>query len=169
MKHCLRIMVALCLPLSAFCQDITGLWKGTLYNDSTKQYLQYEIVINKEKGKLTGYSHTWFMINDQKHYGVKKLRIFKARDGKIIIQDEDLLANDYPIAPPKNVRQMNVLDIVNKGNETSLDGLFVTNITREYSQLTGHVSIKKVSPLTQSDLMQYLQKNEKESYLAVVK
>ena len=36
--------------------DITGLWKGTLYNDSAQKYYRYEIGISEEKGKLSGFS-----------------------------------------------------------------------------------------------------------------
>ena len=67
MKALIQIMVALCCPMMVFCQDITGLWKGTMYNDSTKQSLPYEIFITKDNGKLTGYSHSWFLINEKKY------------------------------------------------------------------------------------------------------
>lgn len=165
MKTIFNMVLAICLPFSAFCQDITGLWKGTLYNDSTKQYLQYEVVITKDNGKYSGYSLTWFVINDQKYYGIKKLKIRQAKDEKFIIEDKELVANDYPIAPPKNIRQMNVLDLDEKNGTEVLNGIFVTNMTREYSQLTGKINIKKVSMLTQSDLLQYLKKNPGEANL----
>jgi hypothetical protein len=64
------VLIIFLLPVQLFAQqatlantDITGLWKGTLYNDTTQQYNQYEVAISKEKGKLTGFSHTW-MINN---------------------------------------------------------------------------------------------------------
>ena len=44
------------LPLKLFAQDITGVWTGTLYNDTTKQYLKYELAISEYDGKLSGYS-----------------------------------------------------------------------------------------------------------------
>ncbi|MEO6254641.1 MAG: hypothetical protein ABIO79_15120, partial [Ferruginibacter sp.] len=82
MKNFTLLTLVLCCPIIAFCQDITGLWKGTIFNDSTKQTLPYEIVISKEKGKLTGYSHTSYVINDKKYYGIKKMNIRVAKDGK---------------------------------------------------------------------------------------
>src|SRR5690606_38455826 len=71
-------------------QDITGLWKGWLYNDSTGLTQKYEIAISEEKGKLFGYSHTWFILEDKQYYGVKKVSIRKS-DGKILIVDDGLI------------------------------------------------------------------------------
>ncbi|MEO7046038.1 MAG: hypothetical protein ABI091_12080 [Ferruginibacter sp.] len=169
MKYFLPVLLIFCCPLFAHSQDITGLWKGTMFNDSTQQTLQYEVYISKEKGKYTGISHTWFLINDVKYYGIKKIKVHIAKDGKIILQDAELIENNYPVAESRNVSQLNVLDLQNKDNEAALDGLFVTNRTREYNQLTGHINVKRVSLLSDSDLGRYLQKNGLENSLTVKK
>ena len=155
----LYLLAILCCPTFTFCQDITGLWKGTMLNDATKQSQPYEIFISKDKGKYTAYSHTWFVINDKKYYGIKKIKVRVAKDGKIIMLDAELVENNYPLTPNKNVLQLNVLDLANNGDDAVLDGLFVTNRSKDYDELTGHINVKKVSQLSQSDLMQYLQKN----------
>ncbi|HEX2684565.1 MAG TPA: hypothetical protein VHL77_11560 [Ferruginibacter sp.] len=169
MKNFTLILVVLCTPLFSFCQDITGLWKGTMFNDSTKQSLEYEIVISKEKGKLTGYSHTSYVINDKRFYGIKKLNIRIAKDGKIVMQDVKQVENNLPEAPNKNVIQLNVLDLANVGDNASLDGLFVTNRSKDYLSLSGKINMKRVNPLTQSELVQYLRKNNSEEILTAVK
>jgi hypothetical protein len=168
MKYLLPIVVAICCPMFMFCQDITGLWKGTLYNDSTKQYLDYEIVISKEAKTYSAFSHTWFLVNGQKYYGIKKLDVHIADDGKVVIKDEKLLENNYPILFTQNVQQLNVLDITNIGAETTLEGPFVTRRTKKYKELTGRINLKRVNLLSQSDLMEYLQKNGNAS-LTVIK
>jgi len=167
MKPLICIVAAICLPALAFCQDITGLWQGTLFNDSTKQTLDYEIVITREKGKLIAFSHTWFVIDNKRYYGVKKLNVRTARDGKIILQDAKLVENNYPVAPLKDVYQLNILDLASNADEPQLTGRFVTNRTKIYSELTGQVSIKRVSKYGQSDLLTYLQKNSKETYVDI--
>ena len=154
----------------AFCQDVTGLWKGTMYNDSTHQSLEYEIVISKEKGKLIGYSHTSYLVGSTKYYGVKKINVRVAKDGKIVMQDAKWLENNYPGEQSKNVIQLNVLDLAKSGEESYMDGLFVTNQSKAYNALTGRMSIKRVNPLVvQSELMKYLQKNNADDNLTVVK
>ena len=170
MKSLIPIIVVLCLPAMAFCQDITGLWKGTMYNDSTKQSLDYEIVISKVKGKLTGFSHTSYVINEKKYYGIKKISVRLAKDGKIVFQDARLLENNYDNQQNKNVIQLDVLNLANSGSESFMDGIFVTNRSKEYQAVTGRMSIKKVNPLVvQSDLMDYLQKNTDEGSLTAAK
>jgi len=157
MKLIKLMLLAFCCPLAALCQDITGLWTGTLYNDSTRQYHQYEIGITKENGKYTGFSHTWFMIDNKKYFGVKKLKVRIAADGKVIVEDGELMLNNYPVQPNKNVRQLNILDLQTSGSETALSGPFVTNRTKEFLPLTGQISLKKKSNFSQSDLVPHLQ------------
>lgn len=168
MKLMKLMLLAFCCPVSVFCQDITGLWTGTLYNDSTQQYHQYEIGISKENGKYTGFSHTWFMIDNKRYFGVKKLKVRIAGDGKIVIEDGDLLLNNYPVQPNKNVRQLNVLNLETNGNETAMNGPFVTNRTKEFSPLTGQVSLKKKSNISQSDLVPHLQNISKGQELSFI-
>ena len=152
----ISLLVFLC-PLSAFCQDITGLWTGTIYNDSTQQYHQYEIGISKENGRYTGYSHTWFVIDNKKYFGVKKLKVRIAANGKIIIEDGELLLNNYPVQPNRNVRQLNVLDMEQKGQDLVLKGPFETNRTKDFLPLTGTVVLTKKPGFSQSDLVPHLQ------------
>jgi hypothetical protein len=169
MKYFIYTLAVIFLPAIAFCQDITGLWKGTMYNDSTKQSLPYEMVISKEKGKYTGFSHSWFLVNGQKYYGIKKINVRVAKDGKVLIQDAVLIENNYPGGPDKNVSQLNVLDLANRENEPILDGPFVTNRTKEYTELTGHINVKRVSLSTQSELLSYLQKTGKDNSITAGK
>lgn len=170
MKYLRCLIVAICCcPMAVFAQDITGLWKGTIYNDSTNQTYDYEIVISKEKGKYSGFSHTWFIIEDKKYYGVKKLKVSITKNGKVIIVDDELIGDNYPVNPNKYVRQLNVLDIANQGGETVLNGLFVTNATTTFRELTGLVKVKRESQYSHSDLMDFLQKTSKLNDLASIK
>lgn len=158
MKQLIYFLLALCCPLITFSQDITGFWKGTMFNDSTQQSLEYEIIIQKNKGKYSGISHTSYMVGGITYYGVKKINVRIARDGKIVMQDAKWLENNYPGEINRNVIQLNVLDLAKSGNESFMDGLFVTNRSKSYNALTGRMSIKKVNPLiAQSKLIKYTQ------------
>ena len=169
MKKLIFAVIVLCSPVFVFCQDITGLWSGTMLNDSTQQSLPYEIFISKIKGKYTGFSQTCFMVDDKKYYGIKKINVRIAKDGKIVIQDAAAVENNSPVSADKNVIQLNVLDLVNQDNETILNGAFVTNRSRAYRELTGRISLKRVSSSTESSLMKYLQKTNEENDITAVK
>lgn len=166
-KHLITAFIL--LPFAAFCQDITGLWKGTLYNDTTQQFYSYEIGISQEKGKLSGFSHTWFVLGDKQFFGVKKVAIKKAPDGKIIIEDDGLISNNYPVSPNKNVRQLNVLTLNASDSIMTLEGPYSTNRTKEYHSLTGHVKLQRKNDFWQSALVPHLQELGIENKLSFVK
>lgn len=165
MRSSKALIVLLCtLPLAVFAQnfqgnekDITGLWAGTLFNDTTGQYSKYEVAISREKGKLVGFSHTYFMIGGKEYYGVKKVNVKKAPDGKIIIVDEELVLNNYPELPGKYMRQLNVLTLNNNDSAVILSGPFVTNRTKEFHALTGSVHLTRNNEAWQSALWPHLQ------------
>ncbi|HQW83479.1 MAG TPA: hypothetical protein PK987_03415 [Ferruginibacter sp.] len=169
MRNLITILVILCSPVTVFCQDISGLWTGTLKNDSTRETLKYEIFINKTKGKYAGYSQTWFLVNDKQYYSIKKIQIRTAKDGKIVIQDGSMVENNYPNKVAKNVMQLNVLKLVTLQDEMLLDGIFVTNSSKAYAGLTGIVNIKKTSSYQESSLMKYINKAKSENDVTVLK
>ncbi len=147
--------LVLLFPLAVNAQDITGLWKGTLYNDTTQLTLRYEIGISEEKGKLTGFSHTFFIIDDQQYFGLKKLKI-KKRGTKIIIEDAGLIANNYPVKPPKGVHQVSALELDIRDSIMVLSGPFATTRTRDYHALTGSVYLQRKNDFRQSALVPHL-------------
>jgi hypothetical protein len=147
--------------------DITGLWKGTMYNDSTQKFLKYEIAISENKGKLSGYSHTYFILDDKEYHGVKKVKI-KREDGKIIVQDVELIANNYPIPPAKGVRQLDVLTLEIKDGVMTLSGPFSTNRTKIYSSLTGNINVQRKTNFRQSALVPHLEELGKAEELSFV-
>jgi hypothetical protein len=160
-RNSLKLIIILLLPLSLLAQsteekDITGLWKGFMYNDTTQQNYRYEIAISREKGKLFGYSHTYFILDDKEYHGVKKLKI--KRDGDDIITEEsDLIVHNYPIAPAKGVHQKNTLLLQIKDTVMILSGLYATNRTRDYRPLTGYVHVERKKDYSQSALVPHLQ------------
>ena len=155
-RNGLKILFLFFLPLQLTAQDVTGLWKGFMYNDTTQQNYRYEIAISEEKGKLYGYSHQYFIIGDKEYHGVKKLKI--KRDGNEITTEEvDLIVHNYPIAPAKGVWQFNNLVLTIKGDVMVLSGGYKTNRTRTYRPLTGYVHVERNYDYTQSALVPHLQ------------
>jgi hypothetical protein len=159
MKQIFIVLLVLCSPLLVLSQDIRGLWTGTMYNDSTKESLHYEIFITKDKGKWTGFSETWFTVNNKQCFGIKKLKIHIAKDGKIVMQDGELLTHNFPVMPDKNVDQLNVLDLFTLDNDVVMSGPFATQRTKNYGALTGRINVKKVTATNESSLITYLYNN----------
>jgi len=137
--------------------DMTGLWTGLMYNDTTELNYRYEIAISEKNGKLTGFSHTFFILDGIEYYGVKKLKISIEGD-KVITQDLKLIDNNYPIRPPKGVYVLNVLNFEMKNAVMILSGMFSTNRTRQYAPATGYIHVEKKTDLRRSALVTHLQK-----------
>ena len=162
------LIIVLLFSGKLHAQDITGLWKGRLYNDSTKMYYKYEIGISEEKGKLSGFSHTWFILNDTQYFGVKEVKI-KRKDGKIIVEDDKLISNNYPVAPAKHVRQLNVLTLTIEDSKMNLAGPFTTNRTKDWAPLTGHIELQRKNDFWNSSLVPHLAELKLENKLVFVK
>ncbi len=162
MRHCKHLIIVLLLsfPLLLTAQsaavDITGLWTGTLYNDTTGRTLRYEIAISEEKGKLSAFTHTFFIIDDKQYHGVKRSRV-KKQDGKIIIETIELIANNYPIPPPKGVKQIDKLTLEIQDSIMVLSGPFVTTRTKDYHPLTGSIRVQRKNDYRQSALIPHLE------------
>lgn len=144
------------LSQTASEEDLTGLWTGLMYNDTTALNYRYEVAISGKKGKLVGYSHTFFLLDGIEYYGVKKLKI--SIDGnKVITQDLKLVDNNYPIKPPKGVYMMNVLVFERNNNDLILSGMFSTNRTRAYAPATGYIHIERKTEFRNSSLVPHLE------------
>ncbi|HMI77328.1 MAG TPA: hypothetical protein VK484_00970 [Ferruginibacter sp.] len=161
MQPCSRILIiffAFFFPAFGFAQeqDLTGLWKGYMYNDTTQLNYKYEIAISESKGKLKGFSHTYFIFEDKEYHVVKKIK-FKKKDDKLIVEDVEMIANNYPLARPKGVHQLTVLNFEIKGNVMILAGLFSTNRTKNYRSVTGYIHVERKSDFRQSALIPHLE------------
>ena len=141
------LLILLLLPLQILAQDLSGVWTGTLYNDSTKKFLPYEITINDDGGKLTGYSHITFkpdVVDAIVNIGVKEIKIKRKKD-KLYIEDEKWLYNNFPEPPPKNVKQYSLLTIQTGDSGLILSGPFNTNPTKDYAPVVGSIRLQRTS------------------------
>jgi hypothetical protein len=153
---CLLFLPFQLLAQSSEDRDVTGLWKGFIYNDTTQQNYRYEIAISENKGKLYGYSHTYFILDDKQYHGIKKLKVKREGD-KIVTEDDELIIHNYPVAPAKGVHQQNKLVLEIKDSVMVLSGLYTTNRTRDYRPLTGYVHVERTNDYRQSALVPHLQ------------
>ena len=148
-----NLLIFLLLPLKLFSQDVEGVYTGTIYNDTTHKYIPYEIAISDSKGKLSGFSHTIFVgENNMNEVGVKSLKI-KRKGDKILIQDDQLIYNNYAEPAPKGIRQYSVLNVMQGDSGLLLIGVFNTNRTKEYASLTGTIHLQKKNIITETKLI----------------
>lgn len=136
------LLVFFLLPLRLFAQDITGVWTGYLYNDTTKQYIKYELAVSEYNRKLSGYSHTIYEIDSVENIGVKSVKILKHGDS-YQVEDDKLIYNNYTEPPAKGVKTYFDLVLMEHDSVMELRGAWKTNRTRIYKSITGNILLKK--------------------------
>jgi hypothetical protein len=136
--------IVLLFPIHAFTQDISGVWKGHLYNDTTKQFMPYELAINADNEKLNAYSYTVFLLDSFKNIGIKTIKL-KDIDGKYFLEDDKLIFNNYKEPPAKGVRMYAQLSYSKNDTSEILSGSWSTNRTKDYNPLTGSLLLKKAN------------------------
>ena len=146
---CMKLLATILLfPFGSFAQDISGVWVGNMYNDTTRENIHYELAINESNGKEDGYSHTTFIINGIKNIGVKSVKI-KMKDDRIFIMDEKFVYNNYSEPPAKGVKMFSDLILSENDSAEVLSGKWGTNATKTFRPLTGTLFLekkKKVKP-----------------------
>ena len=135
----LFLLLLLC-PATALCQDITGLWTG--YVSTTEKTLPYEVVISKKNGEWVGYSQISFVVNGKDITSVKKLKI-EYDQRHIVLEDEDLLKDNFDKEAAKKIVQVSELDLKQQGKQWMMEGSFKTKRTRTMRPAEGIIVLYK--------------------------
>jgi len=133
-------------------QVISGLYSGTLTNDSTKKEQRYELALSEYRGKITGYSYTTFVRNDSLFYGVKSVKANR-KNGQLVVEDDKMIVNNFPESPAKGVHQTNFIQLTNEDTLRTANGTWKTNRTKIYYALSGGVEMKLDNDSTHSALI----------------
>ena len=133
-------------------QVVSGLYSGTLTNDSTKKEQRYELALSEYRGKITGYSYTTFVRNDSLFYGVKSVKANR-KNGQLVVEDDKMIVNNFPESPAKGVHQTNYIQLTNEDTLRTANGTWKTNRTKIYYALSGGVEMKLDNDSTHSALI----------------
>lgn len=135
--------------------DITGVWTGQIYNDSTRSYLPFELAISRKNGEFSGYSYTVFVIDSIENIGVKEVNI-SDKDGVVKVRDKKLIDDNYRELPDKGV--YTTIELSYSENDTAdiLSGKWYTNKTRHFYPLSGTAFLSRKKAYRQTRIMQRL-------------
>jgi len=151
------LLIIFLLPLKLLAQNVTGVWTGTLYNDTTKQYLKYELAISENNRKLNGYSYTIFLIDSVENIGVKSVKIKKS-DNHYFIEDDKLIDNNYIEPPAKGVKTYSDLVLTETDSSLILSGPWKTNRTKVYESITGRILLHRKKEIQETLIIPKLEK-----------
>jgi hypothetical protein len=159
MKTLKLLIVSLFFPLIFHAQQtLTGLWIGSLSNDSTtvRNDQSYEIALTQYKEKVYGYSRSSFIVNDTLYYVLKRVK--GTIEGDVCeIKDDEIVSYNFPGRLDKGVKvittfRRNLLDSV-----WHLSGDWKTNKTKKFYAITGKIELKSEADLDKSKIFPHLE------------
>jgi len=155
MKNLCFFVFIVAFPSILAAQNIHGLWSGTLLNDSTHRTQNFELGLSEYRGKITGYTYTTFINNDTFYYSIKRVRA-ERKDGKLVIQDEEMVGNNFPERSAKHVKQTTTFPLINDTTIDISNGRWTTNQTKIYYSIGGSAAVREQQDEKKSDLLAHL-------------
>jgi hypothetical protein len=137
-------------------QILSGIYSGSMYNDTTKMLQKYELALSEYRGKVMGYSYVTFVVNDTFYYGIRRVKGYKNDKNELVLTDEELLANNFPESPAKRVRRTAIFPLAQEDTITSLSGTWQTNRTRQFYSVGGATKTERSLDSSQSPLVSHL-------------
>lgn len=159
MKSAKLLLILLLLPFVFHAQKtLTGLWTGSMSNDSTaiRRDQNVEIALSQYKQKVTGYSRSTFVINDSLYFIVKSVK--GTISGNICeVTDDEIISHNFPVKPEKKVRLIFTFRLNSQDSIWRMDGEWKTTKTKEYYSISGKTELKEEKNYTQSKLFPHLE------------
>ncbi|MBC7947505.1 MAG: hypothetical protein H7Y42_06470 [Chitinophagaceae bacterium] len=159
MKTIRLTALLLVFPLIFQAQSLTGLWTGTLSNDSStiRKDQSFEILLTQYKDKVYGYSRMTFFVNDTLYYIVKRVK--GSVEGDVCeVKDDDIISHNFPRKPDKGVKLVSVFRRA-QDSVWSLDGDWKTTETKRhgYYSISGKMSLQTEPDIDKSKLISHLE------------
>ncbi|MGC4035592.1 MAG: hypothetical protein QM764_06490 [Chitinophagaceae bacterium] len=158
MKKLVFLLTILLISYIGFSQSLTGLWVGTLSNDSStiRKDASFEMALTEYRGKVYGYSHTTFMVHDTLFYIVKRVK-GTINGNECEVKDDELISCNFMDKVDKGVKQIYTFHLNTNDSIWHLDGDWKTNKTKKYYSISGSVKTSTEKDLTKSKLFPHLQ------------
>lgn len=138
-------LIGLCFGTTLFSQSLEGRWQGYLYNDTTQQFLSFELVLAGSSGKSSGHTRTVFPTNTKNEVGVRTVN-GRWRKDRFVLEDGEIIFHTFQEPPLKGVRKLMVLELLQTDTGRVLSGRWITNRTRQYASATGTVQLRELRP-----------------------
>ena len=161
MKTLKLLTLLLFVPLVFHAQkSLTGLWMGTLSNDSTtvRKDQSFEIALTQYKNKVYGYSRMNFIVNDTLYYIIKRVK-GNIENDVCEVKDDEIISHNFPHKPDKGVKLISTFRQNQQDSIWRLDGDWKTTETKKhrYYSISGKISLKTETDLEKSKLFPHLE------------
>jgi hypothetical protein len=157
-KNCRLTALLLITPLFFFGQSLTGLWVGSVHNDSAtvRKDQSFEIALTEYRGKVYGYSRSEFIVNDTLYYIVKRVK--GTIEGDVCeVSDDEIIAFNFRGKLDKGIKVTSTFRRNKSDSTWYLEGTWKTNATKKYYSITGKVGLEVERDLTSSKIFPHLE------------
>jgi hypothetical protein len=159
------LILFLLSPLFFYAQTLTGLWVGSLSNDSstTRKDQSFEIALTEYKGKVYGYSRSEFIVDDTLYYIMKRVKgtIVQGTpsgDGDVCeVSDDEIISYNFRGKLDKGIKVTSIFRRSESDSSWHLEGKWKTNATKKYYSVTGKVGLAEEKDLTASKIFPHLE------------
>jgi hypothetical protein len=152
------LILFLLSPLFFYAQSLTGLWVGSLSNDSstTRKDQSFEIALTEYKGKVYGYSRSEFIVDDTLYYIMKRVK--GTIDGDVCeVTDDEIISYNFRGKLDKGIKVTSIFRKSESDSSWHLEGKWKTNATKKYYAVTGKVGLAEEKDLTASKIFPHLE------------
>jgi hypothetical protein len=152
-------------PLFFYAQSLTGLWVGTLGNDSStvRKDQSFEMALTEYRGKVYGYSRSEFIVDDVLYFIVKRVKGTivpgtPSGEGDVCeVIDDDIISYNFTGKLDKKVKVTSTFRRDKNDSAWHLDGKWKTNVTKKYYSVTGKIDLEQEIDLTASKIFPHLE------------
>ena len=139
-------------------KQLTGLWMGSLSNDSTtgRKEQSLEIALTEYRGKVYGYSRSEFIYNDTLYYILKRVKGTIEGDS-CEVKDDEILSYNFRGRLDKGVKVITTFRMNKQDSTWHLDGTWRTTKTKRFYTITGGIKLQEEKDLSQSKIFPHLE------------
>ncbi|MBY0477948.1 MAG: hypothetical protein K2Q24_09910 [Chitinophagaceae bacterium] len=142
MKNGLLLFLLLAISLTTSAQVVTGVYKGKMEVDSPKYTVDFELTLKEKDGKLYGYCHRLFIVNDVLFYNLVKVNA-RIADSMLIVEDEKSVSNNFE-EKTKGVKTVMFFKIQKENDTVSvMPGEWSTSRTKKFLPITGKIAVTR--------------------------
>jgi hypothetical protein len=158
MKTVKLTVLFLFFPLVFFAQTLTGLWIGSVSNDSAtvRKDQSFEIVLTQYKDKVYGYSRSTFIVNDTLFYIVKRVK-GTIENNVCEVKDDEIVSYNFHGRLDKGVKMITTFHFDDGDSTWRMDGDWKTNKTKKYYSLSGKATLNQEKDLSKSKIFPHLE------------
>ena len=159
MKTLKLLTFFLLFPLVFHAQKtLTGLWVGSLSNDSitVRKDQSFEIALTEYKQKVYGYSRSSFIVNDTLYYVVKRVKGTITGD-VCEVKDDEIISYNFRGKLDKGVKMTSTFRMNKQDSTWRLEGDWKTNQTKKFYSISGKVELKDEHDYEKSKIFPHLE------------